>query len=97
MALNAHCMIWELPPKGSQERASVIEQLLIPVQGRKDICQKDIQQCNDNPFLSRGITFDYVNHDWVLDEIWAKLDGIAAMPQFDLLYVGTTGSPLWRW
>ena len=87
---------YNLPPSGSSARAQVIKQLFMQVQQRVRVCEAEMRKCEADA-LSRGITFELVNHDWVLSEIYSTLDGIAGDTNFDMIYCGATSSPLWRW
>ena len=97
MAVNlARALDYGLPPSGSSARSQVVQQLFMPVQQRVSICEDEVRKCEADP-LSRGITFELVNHDWVLGDICSTLDRIAADEKFDMIYCGVTSSPLWRW
>lgn len=87
---------YNLPPSGSSARTQVLQQLFMPMQQRARVCEEEMRKCEADA-LSRGITFELVNHDWVLSELYSTLDGIAGDTTFDMIYCGTTSSPLWRW
>ena len=87
---------YNLPPSGSSARTQVLQQLFMPMQQRARVCEEEMRKCEADA-LSRGITFELVNHDWVLSELYSTLDGIAGDTAFDMIYCGTTSSPLWRW
>ena len=59
---------YNLPPSGSSARAEVIQQLFMPMQQSVRVCKEEMRKCEADA-LSRGITFELVNHDWILGEL----------------------------
>ena len=75
---------YNLHPSGSSARAEVIQQLFMPMQQRVKVCKGEMRKCEADA-LSRGITFELVNHDWVLSELYSTLDEIAGDTTFDMI------------
>ena len=92
----ARAIDYRLPPSGSSARSQVVQHLFMTVQQRVSICEGEVRKCEADP-LSRGITFELVNHDWVWGDICSTLDRIAADEKFDMIYCGVMSNPLWRW
>ena len=84
--LSAASMDWKLPPEGTADRRWVIERLFMTVAERESFCLEEQKKCLANP-LSKGIRWDFMNDDWVLPEVYERLDLTATNPDFDLVYV----------